>query len=76
MHAMQYNKSLQCGKVALNINRPSRAKAAVDIGDKDRNTEFHPNKNGIFTPVYPEGSYCNSLKRKSDFGAQFCIYSR
>jgi hypothetical protein len=76
MHAMQYAKSLQYGKVALNINRPSRAKAAVDCDDKDRNTEFHPNKNGIFKPVYPEGSYSNSPKRKSDLGAQFCISSR
>lgn len=38
------------------INRPSRAKAAMGIDDKSRNTEFHPKENGIFKPVYPEDS--------------------
>lgn len=64
MHDVQYAESLQYGKVALSINRPSRTKAAMDIDDKYRNTEFHPNKNGIFEPVYPEGSQSNSPKRK------------
>lgn len=31
------------------INRPSRAKAAMDIGDKYSITGFHPNKNGILS---------------------------
>lgn len=74
-------RSLPTGKLALAILRSAcvhvrydhqaSTSTALVIQDEQRNTVFHPSKNGILTALEHRSSFSNSPRRKSDSGVQF-----